>query len=649
MSDETPSAESPPTDQEEGRIPATTAGEEGPPHGTKLVKTAIAALGIVFGDIGTSPLYALRECFSGQFGLPVEQARVLGVLSLILWSLIIVISTKYLVLVMQADNRGEGGILALMALMRSKGARHGRMEAVLVVLGIFGAALLYGDGMITPAISVLSAVEGLGVATPAFDTYVVPITVSILLALFLFQRHGTARVGSVFGPIIMLWFIVIGGIGVSQIIGTPRVLAALSPTYAAGFLLENSARGFFVLGAVFLVVTGGEALYADMGHFGKRPIRLTWFGIVLPGLLLSYFGQGALLLSDAAAAKNPFYLAAPGWALYPLVGLATAATVIASQAVISGSFSLARQAVHLGYSPRLKIEHTSPDEAGQVYIPSVNWVLLAATVGLVVGFRSSSALAGAYGVAVTTTMVITTILLYVVMRDIWKWSAVLAVPIAAGLLCVDLAFFGANIVKIPNGGWFPLAVAMIIFTLMSTWRRGRQLLARRLYESNVPVEDFLRDLDTDSLARAKGTAVFLTGDANGTPTALLHNIKHNQVLHDCVVLLTVSTAAVPHVPVGERIECDDLGHNFWRIRAHYGFMQSPLVPRLLELASEKGLDFSNTTFFLSRKIPIVTAQPGMAMWREHLFASMSRNSQNVTTYFRLPADRVIEIGTQVEI
>ncbi len=651
MPDEGSVPENPPTEEEEGQIPATSAEAEGPPHGKRLATVALMALGVVYGDIGTSPLYALRQCFSPSYGIQVNEANVLGILSLIVWSLLIVISTKYLVLVMRADNRGEGGILALMALVADKAGRHGRLRPILVALGLFGAALLYGDGSITPAISVLSAVEGVEVATPAFSTFVVPITVAILIGLFVLQRRGTAAVGSIFGPVVLSWFLVIGLLGAIAIAHAPHVLTAFWPGHAVGFFLHHAEEAFFVLGAVFLVVTGGEALYADMGHFGSRPIRLTWFCLVLPALLLNYFGQGALLLSDPSAVQNPFYHLAPGWAVYPLVLLATVATVIASQAIISGAFSLTRQAVYLGYSPRMKIEHTSGEEIGQVYIGFVNWVLCIATVGLVVGFGSSSALAGAYGVAVSITMVVTTLLLAAVMRDIWGWPLPAVVAVTAGLLLVDLSFLAANSVKVPNGGWYPLLVAAAVFTLMSTWQRGRELLARQAYEHLRPVEDFLADLDVDGLARAQGTAVFLTGSARGTPGALIENIEHNQVLHQQVVLLTISTRGVPYVRPSERIEIDDLGHGFWRIQAGYGFMQSPRVPRLLRLAERNGLelDLDRITYFVARRTPIVTPKPGMAMWRERLFALMMRSSQTITTYFDLPPDRVIEIGSQIEI
>jgi KUP system potassium uptake protein len=651
VSGERPAAESPPTEAEKGQIPATTAEHEGPPAGRRLLRVALAALGVVFGDIGTSPLYALRECFSGRYGIGVDHANVLGVLSLILWSLLIVISVKYLGLVLRADNRGEGGILALMALARSPGARSGRLEMALVGVGLFGAALLYGDSMITPAISVLSAVEGLDVATPALGGWVVPITVAILFGLFVFQKRGTALVGAVFGPVILTWFAVIGSLGLVAVARAPQVLVAVSPAHAVSFFLRHGVQAFWVLGAVFLVVTGGEALYADIGHFGARPIRVAWFGIVLPSLVLNYFGQGALLLADAGAVRNPFYHLAPSWALYPLVLLATAATVIASQAVISGSFSLARQAVHLGYSPRLRIEHTSEEEMGQVYIGSINWLLFAAAGGLVIGFGSSSALADAYGVAVTTTMVITTLLLFVVARDIWQWRLLGAAAMAGALLCVDLAFFGANIVKVPTGGWFPLAIAGVIFTLMSTWRRGVTLIDRRTYESDEPIEEFLARLDRTGLATAQGTAVFLTGNPKGTPSALLDNIHHNQVLHERVVLLTISTRRVPRVARRERLEIEELGQGFWRLQAGYGFMQSPSMPGIFALAREQGLDLDaeQAHFFLSRRVPVATRKPGMAIWRERLFVLMSRNAQPVSSYFEIATDRVIEIGVQVEI
>jgi len=612
---------------------------------------ALTTLGVVYGDIGTSPLYALRECFFGDYGVEPTPANVLGVLSLIFWALVIVISIKYLAFIMRADNRGEGGILALMALTRPARAGSTRERWPLIAIGIFGAALLYGDGMITPAISVLSAVEGLHVATPFFAPYVIPITIVILVTLFLFQYHGTARVGIIFGPVTLLWFVVIAGLGVRGITTAPSVLAALDPLHGLAFLAHHRGRGFFVLGAVFLVVTGGEALYADMGHFGRRPIRLTWFAVVLPALLLNYLGQGALLLGEPGAAHNPFYRLAPDWALYPLVGLATVATVIASQAVISGAFSLTRQAIQLGYSPRLEIEHTSPDEIGQIYIPPVNWALMLATIGLVLGFQSSSRLAAAYGMAVTTTMVITTVLFAVVARELWGWQRRTALAVAGAFLVVDLAFFGANVIKIEHGGWFPLVIAATVFTLMTTWKRGRQILAQRLQSGGLAIDLFLADVGARATVRVPGTAVFMTGNANGVPPALLHNLKHNKVLHERVVFLTVVSEEVPRVPLQQRLEMQTLGHGFHRIVAHYGFMEDPNIPQVLRIAARDGLDFPpmETTFFLSRETLLATDKPGMAVWREKLFAFMSRNAQGATAFFRIPPNRVIEIGLQIEL
>jgi KUP system potassium uptake protein len=616
------------------------------PNGRYLLTLSLAALGIVYGDIGTSPLYAVRECFFGDYAVPVTAPNVLGVLSLIFWALVIVISIKYLAFIMRADNRGEGGILALMALVRSE-----RGQALLVVMGLFGAALLYGDGMITPAISVLSAIEGLKVATPLFDPYVIPLTIVILVVLFLFQHQGTAKVGAVFGPVTLVWFATLAVLGIHGIVREPHVLAAVNPAHAITFFVHNGVRGFLVLGAVFLVATGGEALYADMGHFGRRPIRLTWFTVVLPALLLNYLGQGALLLANPEAAHQPFYRLAPEWALYPLVILATAATIIASQAVISGCFSLARQAIQLGYSPRLQIDHTSSEEIGQIYIPPVNWILMVSTIGLVIGFESSSRLAAAYGVAVSTTMVITTLLFYVVARDLWKWRPWIAAALAAAFFTVDFAFFVANIVKVEHGAWFPIVIAVIAFALMSTWKRGRQILSERFLTDALPIERFLDDLAVNPPLRVPGTAVFMTGNAEGTPLALLHNLKHNQVLHERVILLTVRTEEIPQVPFQLRADVEPLGHGFYRIIAHYGFMEDPHIPRLLEQLKAKGLEFDlmKTTFFLGRETLIASRKPGMAMWRERLFALMSRNAQGATAFFDIPPNRVVEVGAQIEL
>ncbi len=623
-----------------------------PPGGRYLAKLTLTALGVVYGDIGTSPLYAIRECFYGPHAVALNRENILGVLSLILWSLIIVVSIKYLVFVLRADNRGEGGILALMALVRSdRPGTSPRSRLIVVSLGLFGAALLYGDGMLTPAISVLSAVEGLEVATPVLEPYVIPITVVILAALFLFQRRGTAGVGVVFGPVVMLWFTTLGLLGLIQMIHQPTVLAAVNPVHGARFFIHAGWQGFVVLGAVFLVVTGGEALYADMGHFGPRPIRLGWFGLCLPGLLLNYFGQGALLLSNPAAAVNPFYRMAPSWGLYPLIALATMATIIASQAVISGSFSLTRQAVQLGYSPRVQIEHTSPEEIGQIYVPGISWALMVSAIGLVIGFGSSSNLAAAYGVAVASTMVITTLLLYVVARELWGWSWISAALLTGGFLAVDLAFFSANIIKVPHGGWFPLVVGGVVYTMLATWKRGREILRQRLGERSVPLDILLADIAADPPERVPGTAVFMTGNPGVTPPALVHNLTHNKVLHQQVIFLSVLTEEVPRVPADQRVSVQGLGQGFYAVTARYGFMQDPDVPWVLERCREHGLDIrlEATTFFLGRETLLASERPGMARWREKLFAFMSRNAARATAFFRIPPEQVMEVGVQIEL
>lgn len=619
--------------------------------GKYLAGLSIGALGIVYGDIGTSPLYALRECFHGPHGIAPTPDNVLGVLSLVFWSLLIVISVKYLGFVMRADNRGEGGILALMSLIRPNRAGARGIRWLLVMLGIFGAALLYGDGIITPAISVLSAVEGLRVATPVFREFVEPITILILIGLFLLQRWGTGRVGAIFGPVMILWFACIAALGMIPIVHDPRVFGSVDPREAVRFFQANGRVGFLVLGAVFLVVTGGEALYADMGHFGARPIRIAWFAMVLPCLLLNYFGQGALLLQHPEAASNPFYLLGPRWTLYPMVILSTLATVIASQAVISGAFSLTRQAVLLGYCPRLRIDHKSEREIGQIYVPSVNWALMVATIALVLGFRSSSQLAAAYGVAVTTTMAITTILMAVVARERWKWPVAGALALAAVFLVPDLAFFGANIVKVPHGGWFPLVVAAALFTVLTTWRRGREILDRRLREESVSTELFLSDAARPTLARVAGTAVYMSRTSDGVPPSLLHNLKHNKVLHERIVFLTVSTEDQPHVSRTEWLDVKVLGQGIFRVQARCGFMEDADVPELLQHVKAPGLEFppGDTSFFLGKETVFATKRPGMAMWRERLFSFMSRNARSATLFFHLPPDRVVELGAQIEI
>jgi KUP system potassium uptake protein len=628
------------------------AAEETAPTGRRYFAfLALGALGVVYGDIGTSVLYALRECFHSGHGVPATPLNVLGILSLIFWALIIVISIKYLTVVMRADNRGEGGILALMALIRPARGREQNSRVILIGLGLFGAALLYGDSMITPAISVLSAVEGLEVATPFFSRFIIPITIGILIGLFVLQSRGTAQVGAVFGPIMMLWFIVIAAMGITHIFWEPRVLGAVDPIHAWRFFRHNHTQGFLVLGAVFLVMTGGEALYADMGHFGKNPIRLAWFVVVLPALLLNYFGQGALLIRDPSAAENPFFRMAPVWALYPLVALAAIAAVIASQAVISGAFSLTRQAVQLGYSPRMEIDHTSERQIGQIYIPTINWALLLATLGLVLGFQTSSNLAAAYGVAVTTTMVITTILVFVVERELWHWKLLPSLTLTAFFLIIDLAFFGANIIKVEHGGWFPLVVALGVYALMSTWKRGRMLLASNFRMRSLPLELFLKDIAAHPPTRVRGTAVFMTANPEGVPPVMLHHLKHNKVLHEHVVLLSIETREVPTVAKNERVNVESLGEGVYRIIAHYGFTETPVIPDILDCCADKGLKFKlgDTTFYLGRETILATRRPGLARWRKRLFTLMSRNAQSASSFFQLPPNRVIELGAQIEL
>jgi KUP system potassium uptake protein len=624
----------------------------GGPRGRYLATLALAALGVVYGDIGTSPLYALRESFYGAHGIAVTAGNVLGVLSLVFWSLLIVVTIKYHIVIIRADNKGEGGVLALMALVNgSRLARGLSPRRVMIVLGIFGSALLYADGALTPAISVLSAVEGLEVATPALASWILPITLAILIGLFLLQSGGTARIGAVFGPVMVVWFVVLGVLGLSEIVRQPGVLAAISPYHAAHFFSEDVGRGFVVLGAVFLVVTGGEALYADLGHFGHRAIQLAWFGVALPCLLLNYFGQGALLLRDPSAAANPFYHLAPAWALYPLIALATVATIIASQAVISGAFSLTRQAVQLGYSPRLRIEHTSSREIGQIYVPSVNWALMLLTCALVVSFQTSSNIAGAYGVALSTLMLITTLMFYVMSREVWQWSFVRAAAVAGLFLCVDVPFFAANALKIRYGGWVPLVIAAAIFTLMTTWRRGREILAKRMLEKTVPLKMLLADLAAEPPIRVPGTAVFMYGSADGTPPALVHNLAHNKVLHEKIVFLTVVTEDVPHVDAGERVKVKRIGKGFHTVVARYGFMDDPDIEDVLGACRVRALDIrtEGTTFFLGRETLVASERPGMAKWRENLFAFMSRNAMRATTFFKIPANQVFEVGAQVEL
>lgn len=605
---------------------------------------------MVYGDIGTSPLYALRESFVSAGSLAVTRQSVLGVLSLMLWSLILVVTLKYLVVVMRADNDGEGGVLALTALVLGGGS-GGKGKALLVAIGLFGTALLYGDGMITPAISVLSAVEGLEIAIPAVEPYVVVIASGILVGLFMIQRRGTGAIGAVFGPIMILWFVVLGVLGVGHVFASPDVLEAVNPALAFSFFLENPRAAFLALGGIFLVVTGSEALYADMGHFGKRPIRLGWATIVLPALILNYFGQGALVMANPEAIDNPFYRLPPSWAVLPLVALATTATVIASQALISGAYSLTMQAIQLGYLPRQRIDHTSAREFGQIYVPGINWILMIATVGLVVVFKSTTNLAAAYGVAVTTTMVITTVLIYVVMRQRWGWSRLAAGSLTVLFLIVDLVFFAANILKVPEGGWFPLAIGGIMFTLMATWKRGRVTLASRLRRAELPIERFIGSITAHPQRRVPGTAVYMFPEAGATPPALLTNLQHNEVLHETVVLVSVNVVRRARVPRAERATVHPLGEGFYQVVLKYGFMEEPVVPGALSdiVTPEFGFDPTDATYFLGRETVRPPGRIGLAAWREHLFGAMHRNATSASQFFGLPANRVIEVGVQVEL
>ncbi|NOY53282.1 MAG: potassium transporter Kup [Deltaproteobacteria bacterium] len=615
------------------------------------VGSIIAALGIVYGDIGTSPLYAMRECFRRKDGIPVNAVNVLGILSLIFWSLVLVISLKYLLFVMKADNKGEGGILALTTLVVKIRRINPVLFLVLGTLGLFGAALLYGDGMITPAISVLSAIEGLNAATPLLKPFVVPIAIFILIVLFSFQHHGTSGIGSVFGPVMLLWFAVMGFMGLAAILHHPGVMAALNPVYAVEVMSHNGLRAFLVLGTVFLVVTGGEALYADMGHFGKGPIQAGWFAIVFPSLLLNYFGQGALLIGDPGAVDNLFYRLAPAWALYPLILLATAATVIASQAVISGAFSLTRQAVQLGYFPRLAVLHTSTEQIGQIYVPFINWILMAGTVCLVIGFRHSGNLAAAYGIAVSATMVITTILMFFVARRRWKWRLFAVLPACSVLLCIDAAFFSSNITKVTSGGWVPLLVAAAVFSVMITWRQGRKILKRKLDAVTIPLKDFLEEVSSRRITRVPGTAAFLTGNPVGTPTALVSNFMHNKILHERILILHVTTEEIPYVSPSERLSVRELGNGFFRVTLHYGFSEHPDIPRALGKIDFGTENFSveDTIFFLGRENLLVTKDETMPVWRKHLFVYLSRSARDATKYFRISPEQVFELGIQMKL
>jgi KUP system potassium uptake protein len=620
-------------------------------RGASAAGMLMAATGVVYGDIGTSPLYTLKEVFMGGYGLEVSHDGVIGILSMIFWSLIWVVSLKYMMFVLRADNQGEGGVMALTALARRAAAPFPRLSTALVMFGLFGAALFYGDSMITPAISVLSAVEGLEIAFDGLERWVVPLAVILLIALFVIQKHGTARIGVFFGPIMVTWFVVLGALGIYGIARQPEVLKALNPYWCVHFFISHPGIGVAILGAVVLALTGAEALYADMGHFGRKPIARAWFMLVLPGLVLNYFGQGALLLGDPLAARNPFYLLAPSWALLPLVGLSTAATIIASQAVISGAFSLTHQAIQFGYVPRMQVQHTSSHEQGQIYIGAVNWALMVAVVLLVIGFESSGALASAYGVAVTGTMLITTVLVSAVMLLLWRTPRWLAVPLLLGFLLVDSLFFAANVPKIFQGGAFPVIAGIALFILMTTWKRGREVLMERLDETALPLPMFISSIRAQPPHRVQGTAIFLTARPDAVPHALLHNLLHNQVLHEQVVLLTVVIEDEPRVAPERRFVVDAYGENFFRVVLHFGFMEEPDVPAALHLCHLSDLDFSpmRTTWFLSRETVIPAKRMKMARWRENLFAFLLKNANGTLRFFRLPPNRVIELGTQIEI
>ena len=611
----------------------------------------VSAIGVVFGDIGTSPLYALREAFIGPHGATATPANVLGILSLMIWALTLVVSIKYVLFIMRADNRGEGGIMAMIALIPRAFGDHSRRRYVLIAMGLFGAALFYGDSMLTPAISVLSAVEGLEIAAPGLEHYVLPISLVILMGLFFIQPVGTGRIGKLFGPVMLVWFAVLGVLGIISIVQTPAVLAAMNPVYAVNYFQVHGVAGITILGAVVLAVTGAEALYADMGHFGKKPIQTAWLMLVFPGLALNYFGQGALILRNPAAVENPFYLLAPEWALYPMIALATLATVIASQAVITGAFSVTRQAIQLGYLPRMQVRHTSDSEIGQIYIPFINYTLLIGVIILVLGFQSSSNLAAAYGIAVTGTMAIDTILAFTVMWAIWKWKLPVAMACMAFFLLIDLAFLAANAPKIVHGGWFPIAIGLVVFTLLTTWKRGRRILLHRMINDNIDLNTFIEGILAFAHTRVPGTAVFLHATGIGVPHALLHNLSHNKVVHERVVVLTVTTEDAPSIAAAERVRITTLNAGFYRMQLRYGFREEPNIPEALASCDKQGMVFNmmETSFFLSRETLIVSKMPGMALWREKLFVWMAQNAESAMTFFKLPVNRVLELGTQIEI
>jgi KUP system potassium uptake protein len=612
---------------------------------------ALAAIGIVYGDIGTSPLYSLKTVFDPAHGLALTPANLIGVVSLIFWGLSIIVSFKYVTLVLRADNRGEGGIMALLALALSAIGGRGRLHYSLLLIGVFGASLFYGDSVITPAISVLSAVEGLEVATPALQPYVVPLTIVILVGLYAVQRHGTAGIGRWFGPIMLLWFAVLAGMGIINILHSPGILVAINPWHAVHFFIENRGTAFLALGAIVLAFTGAEALYADMGHFGRKPIRLAWSAVAFPALALNYLGQGGLLLARPEAIANPFYQQLGSWSIYPLVVLSTIATVIASQATISGTFSMTKEAIALGFLPRMRIVHTSEREIGQIYIPAVNWLQLIAVLLAVIGFGSSEQLASAYGIAVTATMLATTILTYFVIRYRWRMNLLLCLGATGFFLTIDSAFFAANVLKILHGGWFPLLLGTLLFTLMLTWRSGRQLVFDNLHKHAIPLDAFLESLFLAPPVRVAGTAIFLRGESDGVPHAMLHNLAHNKVMHERIVFLTVHIIDEPHAMPDSRVRLTSLGHGCHQVDVTFGFKDEPDIPAMLVLCAEHGLPFDmmRTSFFIARQTVISTPGAGMAPWREHLFVAMQRNARDAADYYQIPTNRVIELGTQVEI
>ena len=632
-------------------ITATAEPVPSPDHSQRdpLPILMLGAIGVVYGDIGTSPLYAMKESFIGPHPLAVDRLHIFGVISLIFWSLMLIVTVKYVAVAMRADNRGEGGSLALLALI-SRNLPGRKWTSSLIMLGVLATCLFFGDAMITPAISVLSAVEGLTIVEASLEPLVIPISVAILVGLFLVQARGTARIGAIFGPIVLIYFATLAVLGVYNIARHPDILGALSPSWAVEFFLYNPKIAFLAMGSVFLAVTGAETLYADMGHFGRKAISYSWLGLVYPCLVLNYMGQGALLLSNPAAVENPFYMMAPEWARLPLVVIATLATIIASQAVISGAFSVTHQAIQLGFLPRLKTLHTSAKAEGQIYIPAVNWTLLVFVILLVVTFRESTNLASAYGIAVVGTMLITTVMIGFLIFQVWKWNRWLAGPVIGAFLLIDGVYFASNITKIPDGGWFPLVVAAVGFTILTTWATGRRLLRKSLEESAVPLAIFIKS--ADSAFRARGTAVFMSSSAEGIPSALLHNLKHNQVVHERVIILTVKIEGVPHVDVANRIETEDVSNGFYRVILHYGFMEEVDIPDDLMSVKDAGGPFNmmTTSFFLGRQKLIASKEkPGMALWREKLFSWMLKNSESAMEFFRLPINRVIELGSQVKI